>query len=67
MAKKEIVIKKGQRGGARPNSGPKPKDEGLLKKIVFLYVVRDDIDLAGGELAIKELCYSAIKKKIKTK
>lgn len=63
MEKKGIV--KGKRGGARPNSGPKPKDKGLLKKIVFLYIVRDDIERAGGEDAIKELCYSAINKKIK--
>lgn len=58
---KKKVVKKSTHGGARPNSGPKPKEKGLLKKTLFLYVVQNDIDKLGGESAVKERCYAVIK------
>ena len=55
------TTKKKQWGGPRPNSGPKPKDECELKKVVYLYVKQGDLDRMGGVDAFREKCYALVK------
>lgn len=54
------AVKK-QWGGARKGSGPKPKEEGELKKAITLYVTSNQIDKFGGAEAFKKHCYEMIK------
>lgn len=59
--KAKTAKKKSNWGGARPNSGPKPKEANQLKKAICLYVTGEALLRIGGEDEYKKKCYGLLK------
>lgn len=54
-----MARKKDNRGGARPNSGAKKKDD--TKQPITFYLLQSVIDSNGGKEAIKQQCINLYK------
>lgn len=59
--KKASTKKKSTHGGARPGSGPKPKNGEDIKKPITVYVAIKDLNRLGGADAFREKCYGLLK------
>lgn len=58
---KTTAKKKKTWGGARPGSGPKPKEASEIKEPITMYFKKIDIENAGGKEAFKNRVYELLK------